>query len=128
MAGTPGLADALRRVDLIVTNTAGLGAFAGLLPAGAFVIETRGAQGVVMHDPRGEPVRIPAVAVAAVDATGAGDCFAGALCHYLQTGLELAAAVRLAVAAAALSTRALGAQSALPTDAEVRAYASGGVT
>ena len=53
MAGTPGLADALSRVDLIVTNTAGLGAFAGLLPAGAFVIETRGAQGVVMHDPTG---------------------------------------------------------------------------
>ena len=70
------------------------------------------------------------MAVAAVDATGAGDCFAGALCHYLQTGLELAAAVRLAVAAAALSTRALGAQErpAHRRRSRPRFYASGGVT
>jgi sugar/nucleoside kinase (ribokinase family) len=46
------------------------------------------------------------------------------LCHYLRTGLDLSAAVPLAVAAAALSTRALGAQTALPTDDDVRTAAS----
>ena len=124
MADTPGLADALRRVDLVITNTAGRAAFAGKLPEGLTVIETRGADGVTIHHFDGHAEPVPAVAVRAVDATGAGDCFAGALCHYLRTGLDLSAAVRLAVAAAALSTRALGAQTALPTDADVQAAAS----
>jgi ribokinase len=87
------------------------------------VVETKGADGVTIHHPHGPAEQVPAVAAHTVDATGAGDCFAGALCHYLRTGLDLRATVRLAVAAAALSTRALGAQSALPTDAEVRATA-----
>jgi sugar/nucleoside kinase (ribokinase family) len=131
MANDPGLADALRGVDLVVTNMAGWAAFAGRLPGGLTVIETQGARGVAIHcrpDPgqagrnSGDRVeRVPAVATETVDATGAGDCFAGALCHYLAAGLDLGAAVRLGVVAAALSTRALGAQSALPMDAEVRA-------
>ena len=120
MAGTPGLAAALRGARLVITNTAGRDAFAGQLPAALPVIETRGTQGVTIHYPDAPAERIPALATPAVDATGAGDCFAGAFCNYVGAGLELTAAVRLAVAAAALSTRALGAQSALPTDAEVR--------
>jgi sugar/nucleoside kinase (ribokinase family) len=124
MADTPGLADALRSVHLVITNTAGRAAFAGRLPHGLTVIETQGADGVAIHHPQGQAEQVPAVAVRAVDTTGAGDCFAGALCHYLRAGLDLSAATRLAVAAAALSTRALGAQSALPADAEVRATAA----
>lgn len=120
MAGTPGLAAALCRAELVITNTAGRAAFAGQLPTKRAVIETRGPQGVTIHYPDAPAERIPALATPAVDATGAGDCFAGAFCNYVGAGLELTAAVRLAVAAAALSTRALGAQSALPTDAEVR--------
>jgi ribokinase len=123
MAGTPGLAAALRRVHLIITNTAGRAAFAGQLPPGPVLVETRGADGAVIHDPAGLPVPVPAIPVRVADATGAGDCFAGALSHYLRTGLELTAAVRLATVAAALSTRALGAQRALPADAGVRAAA-----
>jgi ribokinase len=122
MANDPGLADALRGVDLVITNAAGWAGFAGRLPAELTVVETRGACGVIIRRPDGIS-RVPAVAVEAVDATGAGDCFAGALCNYLAAGLDLDAAARLAVAAAALSTRALGAQSAVPTDAEVRAVA-----
>jgi sugar/nucleoside kinase (ribokinase family) len=125
MAGTPGLACALRRAHLVITNTAGRDAFAGQLPATVTVIETQGTQGVTIHYPDAPAKRIPAVPAPTVDATGAGDCLAGALCNYLGIGLELTAAVRLAVAAAALSTRALGAQSALPTDAEVRHAAAG---
>lgn len=124
MADTPGLANALRSLDLVITNTAGRAAFAGQFPEGLAVIETRGPDGVTIHHSAGHAEPVPAVPAQAVDATGAGDCFAGALCHYLRTGLDLSAAVQLAVAAAALSTRALGAQTALPTDAEVRTAAS----
>jgi sugar/nucleoside kinase (ribokinase family) len=120
MADDPGLADALRGVNLVITNAAGWGSFAERLQPELTVIETRGACGVVIHRPDGIE-RVPAVAVETVDATGAGDCFAGALCNYLAAGRDLSAAGRLAVTAAALSTQALGAQSALPTDAEVHA-------
>ncbi len=126
MAGTPGLAAALSGAHLVITNTAGQTAFAGQLPATVTVIETQGTRGVTIRYPHAPAERIPALVVPAVDATGAGDCLAGALCHYLGIGLELPDAVRLAVTAAALSTRALGAQSALPTDAEVRQAAAGG--
>lgn len=125
MAGTPGLAAALRAAHLVITNTAGRDAFARQLPATVTVIETQGTRGVNIHYPRAPAEQIPALAAPAVDATGAGDCLAGALCNYLGIGLELTDAVRLAVAAAALSTRALGAQSALPTDAQVRHAAAG---
>ena len=124
MASTPGLATALRGVQLVITNTAGRAAFAGRLPATLTVLETQGTKGVTIHYPDAPAERIPALAAPTVDATGAGDCFAGAFCNYVGIGLELTAAVRLAVVAAALSTRALGAQSALPTDAEVRRAAA----
>jgi sugar/nucleoside kinase (ribokinase family) len=124
MAGEPGLAAALRGGQLVITNTAGWNSFRGQLAAGVPVIETQGARGVTIHHGPGPAEQVPALPAAAVDATGAGDCFAGALCHYLAAGLDLAAACRLAVAAAALSTRALGAQGALPTDAQVRAAAA----
>jgi 2-dehydro-3-deoxygluconokinase len=55
-----------------------------------------------------------------VDATGAGDCFAGALMARLARGDELAAALRYANAAAALATTGYGAVTPLPTAAAVR--------
>jgi ribokinase len=55
--------------------------------------------------------------VAAVDTTGAGDCFCGAFAQALATGRDLPGAVRFAVTAAALSTTGPGARGALP-DAE----------
>ena len=62
-----------------------------------------------------------ALAVDAVDTTGAGDCFTGALAQALAGGADLAGAVRYAVAAAALSTTGPGARGALPCDDDVRA-------
>jgi ribokinase len=56
-----------------------------------------------------------------VDTTGAGDCFCGALAQALATDPDLAAAVRFAVAAAALSTTGPGARGAVPDEAAVRA-------
>jgi ribokinase len=59
--------------------------------------------------------------VTAVDTTGAGDCFCGALAQALATDPDLPAAVRFAVTAAALSTTGPGARAALPDAAAVSA-------
>jgi len=65
--------------------------------------------------------RISGYPVAAVDATGAGDCFDGAfLAEYLQRGDPFAAA-RFANVAAALSTLGYGAVAPLPRRADVEA-------
>jgi ribokinase len=57
--------------------------------------------------------------VKAVDATGAGDAFAGGFAVGLAEGLSLREIVRLANATAALATTKVGAQQALPTRREV---------
>jgi 2-dehydro-3-deoxygluconokinase len=56
----------------------------------------------------------------AVDATGAGDVLSGTLTARLALGDDLATAVRIAVAAAALSTRGQGGTGYVPTLAESR--------
>ncbi len=124
MADDERLGRVLGHVNLVLTNSAGWSMLARQAAGAVPVIETRGYQGAVIHTPSLPDQRIPGIRVEAVDATGAGDCFAGALCHYLASGLELPAACELAVAASGLSTRRLGAQGALPADAEVRAAAA----
>ena len=62
---------------------------------------------------------IPGRQVAAVDATGAGDAFTGALLAELSRGAPLARAARFANAAAALSTLGYGAIAPLPRRAAV---------
>jgi 2-dehydro-3-deoxygluconokinase len=64
---------------------------------------------------------LPGHAVTAVDATGAGDCFAGACLSQLARGATLADAARLANVAAALSTRGFGAVDPLPRPADLAA-------
>jgi len=64
---------------------------------------------------------LPLIPVVAVDATGAGDAFAGALAVQLAEGRPLPEAGQFANAAAALTTMKLGAQSALPRRNEVLA-------
>jgi ribokinase len=76
---------------------------------GAPVVVTVGAEGALLAD--GEALeRIPAPAVEAVDTTGAGDAFNGALAAALAGGAALADAVREAVATAAESVRRPGAR------------------
>ncbi|MBR0681616.1 sugar kinase [Roseomonas eburnea] len=65
--------------------------------------------------------RIPAHRVAAVDATGAGDTFAGAFLARSLAGDPPEEAARYANAAAALSTTGYGAVAPIPREAEVRA-------
>jgi ribokinase len=124
MANDDRLGSVLGKADLVLTNSAGWIMFARQTAGAVIVVETRGPEGAVIHAPSRPDEHIPGIGVETADATGAGDCFAGALCHYLASGLELTPACRLAVAAAGLSTRALGGQAALPTDAEVRAAAA----
>lgn len=58
---------------------------------------------------------LPHFKVKSIDATGAGDAFAAALCVGLAEGKSLAEAGRMASATAALKTLKLGAQAGLPS-------------
>jgi 2-dehydro-3-deoxygluconokinase len=71
--------------------------------------------------PGAAPQHVPAHAVQARDATGAGDCFDGSLLARLAAGDALDDAVRYASVAAALSTRAPGAVAPIPRRDEVLA-------
>jgi len=66
--------------------------------------------------------RIAAYAVDAVDATGAGDCFDGALLARLAAGDDPVTAAHYASAAAALTTTGFGAVAPLPTAEQVRKF------
>ena len=92
---------------------------------GRSVVVTLGAAGALVV-PDGRPaVAVPAVRVAPVDTTGAGDTFNGALAAGLAAGLPLADAARRAVAAAGLSTTRPGARGGMPSAAEVDAFLAG---
>jgi ribokinase len=65
-------------------------------------------------------------AVKAVDTTGAGDCFVGALASQLADGAALRAALAFANAAASISVQRMGAGPSMPTAAEVAAVLSAG--
>jgi ribokinase len=113
---------------LLGGGEAGLGGLARtaeeLLRRGAgCVIITLGKEGVFVVLPDGQ-FRVPGRHVKAVDTTAAGDAFSGALTVALGEGRELHDAVRFAVAASALSVTRMGAQSSLPTRAEVEALLS----
>jgi sulfofructose kinase len=71
---------------------------------------------------RERPLASPAFAVAAVDTTGAGDVFHGAFAWGLLAGLDAAALLRAANAAAALACTGRGAQGALPDRARLEAF------
>jgi ribokinase len=94
----------------------------GLIARGAgSVVMTCGAAGCeVLSD--GKRQRVPGFHVEAVDTTGAGDCFNGALAVALARGFAMIEAVRYANAAAALAVTRFGAQIAMPTDEEVRQF------
>lgn len=62
----------------------------------------------------GKTISIPAMKVEAVDTTGAGDTFNGALAVALSEGKPLQEATAFAITAAGLSVTKLGAQSGMP--------------
>jgi ribokinase len=135
-AADAALAELLQEVDILVVNegeAARLGghpagsvewvaAAAGLCDLGPKTcVVTLGARGAVSAD-GAEAVAQAAFPVDAVDTTGAGDAFCGALAAALAGGAGLDEALRRACAAGAIATTRMGAQSAMPTAAELDAF------
>lgn len=92
-----------------------------LLRKGGHVVVTLGRQGALtMSDDEAQTMlHIPALQVKAVDTTGAGDTFTGALVAELCAGRSMADALRFATAAAAITVTRPGAQSSFPNRREV---------
>lgn len=78
-----------------------------------------GKAGVIASD-GGRQLQLAGHVVQSVDATGAGDCFAGALMARMAAGDDFWAALRYANAAAALTTTGYGAVAPLPRPDAVR--------
>lgn len=95
------LPDDLQNVDLLVLNVH-QAARLERLPNARAVLLTRGPDGAdVIAD--GETTHLPAIVVAPVDVTGAGDALAAGTLHYLLAGELLVDAVRGGMLAAALT-------------------------
>jgi ribokinase len=111
--------DVVALFDIAVVNETELHTFAGHLPPR--VVLTRGSAGAVLL-PKG--TELPAVAAQAIDTTGAGDAFAGAVCAGIAAGAPLEQAVQLALVAAAISVEREGTQPSYPHRDEVEARAA----
>ncbi|WP_373505176.1 sugar kinase [Aestuariivirga sp.] len=89
------------------------------------VVVTLGRDGVLLASAE-RTESVPGHAVEAVDATGAGDAFTGALLAELARGRTLGEAARFANAAAALSTLGYGAIAPLPAREAVNVFMAKG--
>jgi ribokinase len=85
------------------------------------VAVTMGRSGAFLLDNAGG-VHIPAIAVDAVDPTGAGDAFTAALAVSVAEGLTLIEAAHRASVVAALTVTRIGTQAAFPSLAEVNEW------
>jgi ribokinase len=85
------------------------------------MIITMGSKGSLILD-GGEPRFIQARRVKAVDTTGAGDTYCGALCVAIAEGKTLPEAAEFASAVSALSVTKMGAQTAMPKRVEAEAF------
>jgi ribokinase len=131
--------DLLELVDILVLNETELGLLAGIAisesddqarvldaarrlqaSAGQIICVTLGKRGVVALAGR-EELTVAGRVVQAVDTTGAGDCFVGALAAQLSDGARLSDALTFANAAASISVQRMGAGPSMPTAAEVAA-------
>jgi sugar/nucleoside kinase (ribokinase family) len=99
--------ESLNRAAILITNAAGWSVLrqrSVTVPA----VETRGELGVRLHRPGVPPVDVVALEVDAVDSTGAGDAFAGALCSYLAKDVKVVECIRRANAVAAVAVATQG--------------------
>ncbi len=99
---------------------------ARLLQAGTdkIICVTLGKRGLVTLV-NGETLIIPGRAVKALDATGAGDCFVGAVAAQLASGRPIGDAFDYANIAASICVQRMGAAPSMPTAAEVSAVRRG---
>jgi ribokinase len=124
-------------VDVLILNETELGFFANIelrdsdeparfveaarllqMSANPIICVTLGKRGVLALV-GGEASMIPGRTVKAVDTTGAGDCFVGALAAQLAGGAVIRDALAYANAAASISVQRMGAAPSMPTAAEV---------
>ena len=85
-------------------------------------IVTAGAAGCTVHDGANPAVHVSAPTVAAVDTTGCGDAFMGAIAARLAAGDSLLEAARFAVRVGAFAATRVGAQPSYPTTADLDAF------
>ena len=112
----------LRRADLIVVNEVEAAFYGDLLHhGGGRVVITQGARGAEMYHRGVKMAWATPPTITAVDATGAGDAFVGAITVALLKGMDPADALRFACAAGAVAATRAGAQPSLPTRDEVEA-------
>jgi len=110
-----------QRADLVIVNRLEAEVLGPVRPD-ALVAVTFGADGALLRRGDGtELARATPPPVVAVDGTGAGDSFCGALLVSLLEGREPADALRRACAAGALAASKAGAQPSLPRAAAVDA-------
>ncbi len=130
-------AEMLSNVDLLVVNQhegAAVGGVDGepdvvvdaLLRLIPRVVMTLGGEGARYADRDGTRLAVAAPRIEAVDTTAAGDAFTGALAVAWAEGRPVAEALRWACAAGAACARRPGAQTALPTRAEIDELFAGG--
>jgi 2-dehydro-3-deoxygluconokinase len=84
------------------------------------VVLKMGEAGAHLATPQGR-LRLPALRVKAVDATGAGDTFCGSFLARILAGDDADAAARYANVSAALKCEGYGAVAPIPRPAQVRA-------
>ncbi|MFF1443743.1 ribokinase [Streptomyces sp. NPDC058295] len=100
-------------------------AAAALLDSVPEVVITLGSSGSLYATRGTQPLTVPAPRVTAVDSTGAGDTFVGALAVALGEGRPVREALAWASAAAALSVQRPGASASMPYRSEIETrYAS----
>ena len=120
---TPNETEAELLTGIKVTDMASAQAAANVLHAKGIseVMITLGSQGVWIST-GGIGKQVKGFRVDAVDTTAAGDTFNGGLLAGSQAGLALDEAIRFAHAAAAISVTRVGAQTSIPSKAEVTAF------
>jgi len=112
----------LRRADLIVVNEGEAEVYGKRLHGlDGLVAVTWGSRGAGLFRDGARLATAEPPEVEVVDTTGAGDTFVGALTVALLEGMGHADALAFACAAGALTATKAGAQSSLPTRAEVEA-------
>ena len=108
--------------DVVVPNEGELDAIGGVEAARAAgataVVVTRGERGVRVLL-TGATSDVDAPTIDAIDSTGVGDAFCGALATELAAGAALVDAARFAAAAGALACTGVGARTALATREEI---------
>ncbi|MFD8719553.1 ribokinase [Streptomyces sp. NPDC059629] len=128
-------AELLDNIDLLVANEREAAALtdrfdprdaaAALLDLVPQVVVTLGAAGSLYLARGAQPLVIPAPRVTAVDSTGAGDTFVGALAVALAEEKPVREALSWAAAAAALAVQREGASTSMPYRPEIEAQYTG---